>query len=169
MLRVAFHRVLTVKTPIGRKVRPKILAHGGALIRVKPAQLAALGIQRAPRVAGVRDGLPLLDDGRTLDVTNVVWCTGFHPGFSWIDLPDFRFDAGAHGEPEHQGGVVPAAPGLYFVGLHFLYAFSSTMIHGVSRDAKRIVGAVAARAAAGGKQVVPRAARSAAAAVGQSR
>ena len=43
-------------------------------------------------------------------------------------------------------GVVTAAPGLYFVGLHFLYAMSSAMIHGVGRDAKRMVEAIAARA-----------------------
>ena len=89
---------------------------------------------RVPRTAGVRDGRPLLDDGRVLDVANVVWCTGFEPGFSWIDLPVFD----AHGEPEHQRGVVAAAPGLYFVGLHFLYAMSSTMIHGVGRDAEYV-------------------------------
>ena len=94
MLRVAFHRVLTVKTPIGRKVRPKILAQGGALIRVKPAQLAAPASSARRASIGVRDGLPLLDDGRTLDVANVVWCTGFHAGFSWIDLPDFRLRRG---------------------------------------------------------------------------
>lgn len=29
-------------------------------------------------------------------------------------------------------------PGLYFVGLPFLYALSSEMIHGVERDAVRI-------------------------------
>jgi len=138
VLRVAFHRVLTVRTPIGRKVRPKIPSQGGALIRVRPAQLEAAAIHRTPRMIGVRDGLPLLDDGRSLDVANVVWCTGFNAGFDWIDLPIFDPKAVGYGEPEHEAGVVPEAPGLYFVGLHFLYAFSSTMIHGVSRDAKRI-------------------------------
>ena len=84
--------------------------------------------RRARRaVAGVSDGKPLLDDGRVLEVANVVWCTGFHPGFSWIDLPVF----GEDGEPRHERGVVTGEPGLYFVGLHFLYAMSSTMIHGV--------------------------------------
>ena len=38
-------------------------------------------------------------------------------------------------------------PGLYFVGLHFLYSMSSEMIHGVGRDAARIAGQVADRAA----------------------
>jgi putative flavoprotein involved in K+ transport len=141
VLRVLFHRILTVATPIGRAVRPKVLHIGGPLIRVKPKDLAAAGVQRAARVVGVRNGLPLLADGRVLDVANVVWCTGFHPGFSWIDLPVF----GPDGEPQHDRGVVPGQPGLYFVGLHFLYAFSSTMIHGVGRDAARIADAVAAR------------------------
>lgn len=157
VLRVAFHRVLTVRTPIGRKVRPKILSQGGALIRVKPAQLAAAAIHRTPRVIGARDGLPLLDDGRSLDVANVVWCTGFNAGLDWIDLPIFDGKAIGHGEPEHEAGVVTEAPGLYFVGLHFLYAFSSTMIHGVSRDAKRIARAVASRATQAATAAAPRA------------
>ncbi len=141
VLRVLFHRVMTVRTPIGRKLRANALAHGGPLIRTRPQELAAAGVQRAPRVEGVRDGLPLLEDGRTLEVSNVVWCTGFDPGFSWIELPIFD----AHGEPLHDSGVAMRAPGLYFVGLHFLYAMSSTMIHGVGRDAERIVDALAHR------------------------
>jgi putative flavoprotein involved in K+ transport len=76
-----------------------------------------------------------------LDVTNVIWCTGFTHGFSWIDLPIF----GADGEPEYDRGVVPKAPGLYFVGLQFLYAMTSETIGGVGRDAKRTVTAIAAR------------------------
>jgi putative flavoprotein involved in K+ transport len=141
VLRVLFHRILTVSTPLGRKVRPKVLHQGGPLIRVKPADLAAANVERVPRVAGVQDGLPVLEDGRVLEVANVVWCTGFHPDFSWIDLPVFRDED----EPQHQRGVVPGEPGLYFVGLHFLYAFSSTMVHGVGRDAKHIAGVIAAR------------------------
>jgi putative flavoprotein involved in K+ transport len=141
VLRFIFHRVLTVNTPMGRKARPKIMTQGGPLIRVKDKQLAAVGIKRVGRVTGVRDGLPVVDDGRVLEVANVVWCAGFHPGFSWIDLPVL----GADGEPIHEGGVVPAVPGLYFVGLHFLYSMSSTMIHGVGRDARRIVDAIGAR------------------------
>jgi putative flavoprotein involved in K+ transport len=138
IFRVVFHRILTVDTPMGRKARPTMLQRGGPLIRVKPADLKAAGVERVPRVVGVRDGLPILDDGRVLNVTNVIWCTGFHPGFSWIDLPIFD----ERGEPQHDRGIVASQPGLYFVGLHFLYALSSTMIHGVARDAERIVRAI---------------------------
>lgn len=143
LFRVVFHRVLTVDTPLGRRARPAIISKGGILIRVKPADLAAAGVERAPRVSGVRDGKPLLEDGRVLDVANVIWCTGFHPGFSWVDVPKLVY--GADGEPVHERGVVPGEPGFYFVGLHFLYSFSSTMIHGVARDAERIAGTIQAR------------------------
>jgi putative flavoprotein involved in K+ transport len=144
VLRLVFRHVLTVRTPLGRRVRPDVVAKGGPLIRVKPKDLAAAGVERVPRMDGVRDGKPLLEDGRVLDVANVVWCTGFHPGFSWIDLP-------IHGdhEPHHEAGIVPDHPGLYFVGLHFLSAMSSEMIHGVGDDAARIVRHLAERVARG--------------------
>ena len=140
VLRGVFHRVLTVRTPLGRKVRPAITSRGGPLIRVKPADLAAAGVERVPRTTGAHDGQPELQDGRILPVANVIWCTGFHPGFSWIDLP-------VHGErePRHRSGIVPEQPGLYFVGLHFLHALSSAMIHGVSRDARRIAKTIGKR------------------------
>jgi hypothetical protein len=56
---------------------------------------------------------------------------------------DVSSRAFAGGEPLHERGVSRSA-GLYFVGLHFLYAMSSSMIHGVGRDAARIAGLVAA-------------------------
>jgi putative flavoprotein involved in K+ transport len=141
LFRVVFHRVLSVANPIGRKARPKMLHRAAPLIRVKPWDLADAGVERVRRVVGARNGLPLLEDGRMLDVANVVWCTGFHPGFSWIDLPVF----GADGLPLHENGIVAQEPGLFFVGLHFLYALSSEMIHGVGRDAARIAEVVAKR------------------------
>jgi putative flavoprotein involved in K+ transport len=140
-----FHHVLTVNTPMGRKARPAALSKGVPLIRVKRSDLKAAGVERIPRVAGVRDGLPLLEGGRTLDVANVIWCTGFHPGFEWVDLPVFD----EHGDISHESGVVEDQPGLYFVGLPFLHAMSSSMIHGVGRDAARIVATIQSRLGAG--------------------
>jgi putative flavoprotein involved in K+ transport len=134
IFRVVFHRLLTIDTPMGRRARTKTAGHGTPLVRVKPADLSAAGVERVARVVGVRDGRPLLEDGRVLDAANVIWCTGFAPGFSWIDVPVFE----PTGEPRHARGVVEESPGLYFVGLHFLYAMSSAMIHGVGRDAEHI-------------------------------
>ncbi|HEX3234018.1 MAG TPA: NAD(P)-binding domain-containing protein [Gemmatimonadales bacterium] len=141
LFRIVFHRILTVDTAIGRKARPRIVSRGAPLIRVKPKDLAAAGVERVPRTVGTKNGLPVLEDGRVLEVTNVIWCTGFHPGFSWIDLPVLEQD----GEPVQYRGVVTDQPGLYFVGLHFLYAMSSTMIHGAERDAKHVADAIASR------------------------
>jgi len=141
VLRVVFHRILTLDTPLGRKARPSIISKGGPLIRVKRKQLAAAGVERVGRVAGVRDGKPVLADGRVLDAANVVWSTGFHPGFDWIHLPVLD----EHGEVKQTRGMAEGQPGLYFVGLHFLYAFSSTMVHGIARDAEHVAGVVAGR------------------------
>lgn len=138
VLRFLFRHVLTVRTPIGRRARPTVLTTGGPLIRVRPTDLAAAGVERAGRVTDVVGGRPVLDDGRELDVANVIWCTGFHAGFEWIDLP-------VHGEhePLHRSGIVESQPGLYFVGLHFLDSLSSEMVHGVGRDAARVADHIA--------------------------
>jgi putative flavoprotein involved in K+ transport len=140
LYRVIGHRVLTVDTPIGRKMRPRLLSHAAPLVRVRPKDLAAANIQRVPRVAGVRDGRPLLEDQRALEVANVVWCTGFRPDFSWIDLPIL-----GENEPLHYRGIVASEPGLYFAGLFFLYAMSSGFLPGIGRDAEHIANHITSR------------------------
>jgi putative flavoprotein involved in K+ transport len=134
-------QVLTVDTPIGRKLRPKLMGAGTPLARVRRRDIAAAGIERVPRTAGARDGLPVLEDGRALEVANVVWCTGYRPDLSWIDLPVQDDD----GQPRHDRGVVAGQPGLYFVGLFFQSAVSSALVGGVGRDAEQIVARIAAR------------------------
>jgi putative flavoprotein involved in K+ transport len=138
------HHVLTVNTPIGRKVRPKILSRGAPLVRVKPKDIAAAGIERVPKTVGVREGFPVLDEQRVLEVANVIWCTGFRPDFSWIDLPIFGEEEEPK-EPMHERGIVANEPGLYFVGLPFLYAMSSAFLPGVGRDAEHVVEDIASR------------------------
>jgi putative flavoprotein involved in K+ transport len=141
LIRFVGHHVLTVRTPVGRKVRQHFLENATPLIRVKPKDLAAAGITRVGRIVDTIDGLPVTDDGETIDVANVIWSTGYRPGFSWIDLPVM----GDRQEPVHDRGVVAAEPGLYFVGLEFIYAATSATITGVGRDAKRVVKHLAAR------------------------
>ena len=143
LFRVVGHRVLTVDTPIGRRLRPRLQAHGAPLVRVRPRDLTAAGVRRVPRVVGIRDGRPLLADQQVLEVANVIWCTGFGPDFSWIDLP--IFGENDH-EPMHHRGIVANQPGLYFVGLSFLYAMSWGFLPGVDRDAEHIVHAILAGA-----------------------
>jgi putative flavoprotein involved in K+ transport len=141
VLGFVFHHVMTVKTPMGRKAQPAAYKRAVPLIRIKSRDLKAAGIERVARVVGVRAGQPLLEDGNMLVVNNVIWSSGFNAGFEWIDLPVFD----EQGVPKHRSGVVESQPGLYFVGLPFLHAMSSSMIHGVGRDAARIVGVISSR------------------------
>lgn len=137
--------LITRRTPIGRKAMHEVRYHGGPMLRVKRADLAARGVERVlDRVAGVRDGRPVLDDGRVLDVANVVWCTGFRQVFDWIQLPVI----GADGWPEEMRGVVSDAPGLFFCGLSFQYAFASMVLPGVGRDAEYVAKRITARSRA---------------------
>jgi putative flavoprotein involved in K+ transport len=127
---VANH-VLTMRTPLGRKVAGHVRSGGGPLIRVQRSDIEAAGVDYTPeRTVGVRDGRPVLGDGRVLDVANVVWCTGFGKDTDWIQVP-----IGEDRWPTQSRGVVPDAPGLYFVGLPFLQGFYSMLIGGVGRDA----------------------------------
>jgi putative flavoprotein involved in K+ transport len=129
--------VVNVDTPIGRKARPHIRHGGGPLLRHRRKDLLAAGVERViARVAGVERGLPVLDDGRVLDVRNVVWCTGFRPDFSWIRFP---FEVGDDGYPVQYRGAAASSPGLYFAGLPFLHSFASMLVGGAGRDAERIV------------------------------
>jgi putative flavoprotein involved in K+ transport len=132
--------VLTVKWPLGRMVRQRVRSRGIPLARVRPKDIAAAGIERVPRTAGARGGLPVLDDGRVLEVTNVIWCTGYVPDFAWIDFPVVADE----GDLAHDRGIVESEPGLYFVGQLFLYSLASSLVGGVGRDAEHIAKHIAA-------------------------
>lgn len=137
-----FRHVLTRRTPIGRKEMDEVRFHGGPSLRVKNRDLAERGVQRLEaRVTGVSRGRPELADGTVVDATNVVWCTGFQQVFDWIDLPilDDR------GWPVEYRGVVDSAPGLFFCGLSFQFAFSSMVFPGVGRDAGYVARRIAER------------------------
>jgi putative flavoprotein involved in K+ transport len=138
------YRVLTTKTFVGRKVRPKALDATPPLEPVRRKDLAAAGVERVPRMVGVEDGLPVLEDGRALSVRNVVWCTGFDADYGWVDLPVFD----QRGEPVDERGVVEDAPGLYFVGRYFQFALASALLGGVGRDAEYVAEHIVKRSAA---------------------
>jgi putative flavoprotein involved in K+ transport len=105
---------LTVKTRFGRKLRDHFLdpPRGIPLGRVRRKDFAPAGVERVPRMTGVMNRCPVLEDGRVLEVSNVIWCTGFTPDFGWIDVSlPIR-----NGVPIHDRGIVESCSGLYFVG-----------------------------------------------------
>jgi putative flavoprotein involved in K+ transport len=128
---------LTVKTALGRKLRDHFVdpPRGIPLGRVRRKDFASAGIERVPRTTSVKNGYPILENGRVLEVSTVIWCTGYAPTYDWIDfsLPKHN------GVPIHDRGIVDSCPGLYFIGLLFLYSLSSALVGGVGRDAEHIV------------------------------
>lgn len=128
---------------LGKKIHAKAKSGAGhPLIGFSYKKVLKTGVERVPRVAGIEGGKPRLEDGRVLEVANVLWCTGFTIDFSWIDLPVFEAD----GYPRHERGVVAEQPGLYFVGLMFLHSLSSQLVLGVDRDTAHVTEALVRRA-----------------------
>jgi putative flavoprotein involved in K+ transport len=138
------NHVATLDNPIGRKAAPGIRHHGLPLDRVRPTDLQAAGVERVQaRAVGTSDGMPLLEDGRAVDAANVVWATGFRLDHAWIHVPI----NGPDGWPRQTRGVVRDVPGLFFIGLPFMYAGASALLGGVGRDAAYLVDRMARQAA----------------------
>lgn len=130
----AFRHVLTLRTPMGRRVYQQSLGHGVNLIRNKLADLDRAGIERIGRIESTDDGRPATADGVVPDVQTVVWCTGSEPDHSF--LPDDALDGNRR--PRHTRGVSPIS-GLYYLGLEFQYALASGTIQGLDRDAGHLL------------------------------
>ena len=94
-----------------------------------------------PRVVGSQGSAIVLADGRQLEVASIVWATGFHPDFRWVQRPVFD----AEGLPRHQRSVVPGEPGLYFLGLRRLARLNSSLLNGVGADAAHLTATIAPR------------------------
>ncbi len=133
--KVVLTRILSKSTPIGRRVLPKLFHKGAPLLRVKPRDLKRAGVVRVGRTVSAERGQPVLEDGSHPDVANVVWCTGFDHGLSWLDLPVFD----EHGEVDHDRGIVGSQPGLYFVALKFQHSILSDTLFAVGHEAAHVV------------------------------
>ena len=69
-----------------------------------------------------------------------MWCIGFRTDYGWIDLPVFN----GRGQPAHVRAV-SAVPGVYFLGLPWLYTWGSGRFSGVARDAEYLAEHIEAR------------------------
>lgn len=79
-------------------------------------------------------------DIESSDLRSIVWATGYQFDFSWIEPATFD----EWGYPVQQRGVTEV-PGLYFVGLHWLYTQGSGLLVGVGEDAEHVAGHLLAR------------------------
>lgn len=130
------HRVLTRRTPIGRKAAGTFHRRGAPLIGIAMADLRKRGVTQVPRVSGAAEGGLRLDDGSVIRPDAVVWATGFRP-----DLRPFpMIEAEDGGVPL---GVVRGVPSLYTLGLPFQYGLTSALLGGVGRDAAALADRIA--------------------------
>jgi putative flavoprotein involved in K+ transport len=78
-----------------------------------------------------------------LDLTGVgavIFASGFRPDYvSWVHIPG-AFDN--DGFPIHHECASTVAPGLYFIGSHFLRKRKSALLHGVGEDAAVVAAGV---------------------------
>lgn len=76
------------------------------------------------------EGAPPLgiDLGRG-EIRTVLWASGFHPDYSWLNVPVLD----RKGRIRHDGGIVEA-PGMYLLGLPFLRRRRSSLIDGAAAD-----------------------------------
>ena len=70
----------------------------------------------------------------------IIWCIGFRPDFSWLDVPAFN----GRGYPGHVRGVTPH-DGLYFLGLPWLHTWGSGRFSGIARDAGHLADLIGKR------------------------
>ena len=96
----------------------------------------------APTV--VEDSPPLGLDIRNGQIETIVWATGFHSDYSWLDVPVLD----RKGKIRHDGGVVDS-PGMYLMGMTFLRRRKSSFIHGAGDDASDLSDHLAAYLANG--------------------
>jgi putative flavoprotein involved in K+ transport len=129
--------ILNTSTPMGRKFQAAIMQGKGApLIHISPEAVRQAGVRIVTRLKGVQDGWPITESGEKIEVSAVLWCTGFRPDYSWMDLPGA---IAANGYPAADRGVSSKYPGLYFAGSQFQYSLTSTWLGGVGRDSRYIV------------------------------
>jgi putative flavoprotein involved in K+ transport len=145
------NKIASVRTPMGRRMKPLVLHHGAPLIRVTMGEALAAGVERAPRVTAVNAGCPVCADGRKLRPQTIVWCTGFSRDYSWIRFPV----TGPDGYPKHTGGVAGGEKGLYFMGLPFQTRLASGLIGGQGLDAAFVADTIATRLAEAGRVARP--------------
>ena len=80
LLRVVFHRVLTIATPIGRKLRPKMLRGGAPLVRTRPKELTAAGVGESRGLSGSGTASRCSRTGACSTSRTSSGAPGSHPG-----------------------------------------------------------------------------------------
>jgi putative flavoprotein involved in K+ transport len=79
-------------------------------------------------------------DLQAAGISTIIWASGYRLDFGWVQMPVFD----EMGYPVHWRGVT-AFPGLYFLGLLWLYKRKSALLYGVGEDATFIASTIVQR------------------------
>jgi putative flavoprotein involved in K+ transport len=124
----------SVETRLGRRLSTRETLIGSSPRELKKRH----GVELKPRVVNADDHTVRFQDGGELEVSAVIWATGYRPDYSWIKLPIFDQD----GRVRHRRGISDV-PGLYFLGLTWLHTRGSALIGWVKEDAEFIAERIA--------------------------
>ena len=119
----------TTESRIGRRMSGRDTLIGSTPRRLRRQH----GVELHGRAVGASGSSVRFADDSQLEVTSVIWATGFRTDHSWIDVSVFDQD----GRLEHERGVT-ASPGLYFVGLSWQHTRGSALLGWVKDDAEYI-------------------------------
>jgi putative flavoprotein involved in K+ transport len=117
---------VTAQTRLGRRMQ----ARGEFIIGTNRRRLQRAGVRFRPRVVDAQGRTVRFADDSTLDVTTVIWATGFRPDYSWLHIPGVADS----GRLAHRRGVTEV-PGLYFLGLPWQHTRGSALLGFVHHDA----------------------------------
>ncbi|HEV8557606.1 MAG TPA: hypothetical protein VGR06_14550 [Actinophytocola sp.] len=132
--RLGLMRVST-NSRLGRRMR----ARGEFIIGTTRRRLQRAGVRFRPRLIDAHGHTARFADGSTLDVTTVIWATGFRPDYSWLHIPG----AADGGRIAHRRGVTEV-PGLYVLGLSWQHTRGSALLGFVHDDAAYLANRITA-------------------------
>jgi putative flavoprotein involved in K+ transport len=128
-------RRVTIESRLGKR-----LSLRDPVIGMGPRRLGArFGIRLRSRVVGIDGAEVRFADGATSRPDTIVWATGYRDDFTWIGVPGV-LDADGH--PVHRRGV-SSVPGMFFVGLGWLWTRGSGLIGWVGEDAAYLADRIA--------------------------
>jgi putative flavoprotein involved in K+ transport len=138
LTRLGLMRV-SLESRLGRRMSSRDFIVGSSRQRLKAA-----GVRFRPGVAGAGERTVGFTDGTGLDVSLVIWATGYRSDYSWINIPGVI----GEGKLVHRRGVTDV-PGLYFAGLSWQHTRGSALLGFVHDDTAHLAGRIAAHSQIG--------------------
>jgi putative flavoprotein involved in K+ transport len=136
-------RLGLMRVPAESRLGRRVQARGEFVIGTSRRRLKRAGVTFRPRLVGTDGRTVRFADGSTLDVSVVLWATGYRSDYSWISIPGVLRD----GRVAHRRGVTDV-PGLYFLGLSWQHTRGSALLGFLDEDARLIADRIAADRAA---------------------